>query len=134
MHSGKNLSRSPRFTYTSELSPEKYLSKSSDSLTTPSSALLQNQHPVQDEQFGCEYTHIDIRRTEAYLQSKQQNEINASNLASNSIPEDRPFSTNDSKEGPNNPLTKALTKILPTKNIDKSITEFNTKRNSVTSQ
>merc|ERR1719411_2233959 len=124
MHSGKNLNRSPRF-FTSELSPERYLSKSSDSLATPSSVLLQNPHPVQEEQIGCEYTHIDIRRTEAYLKSKEQNENNghlifdgaSSNLASNSIPEDRIVSTNDIKEGNNNPLTKALTKALPTINI-----------------
>ena len=142
MHSGKTLNSSPHFTYNSELSPAKQLSKSADSLATPSSMLLQNPHTVQEEQIGCEYTHIDIRRTEAYLKSKEQNENNghlifdgaSSNLASNSIPEDRIVSTNDIKEGNNNPLTKVLTKALPTINIDKSIFDFHAKRNSVISQ
>ena len=139
------LNRSSHFTYNSELSPAKHLSKSADSLVfgISSNPLIQNPHPIvqQEEQLGCEYTHIDIRRTEAYLKSKEQNENNghlvfdgtASYIASSSIPEDRAISTNEIKEGNPNPLTKALTKALPTITIDKSIFDFNVKRNSVIS-
>ena len=142
LHSGKTPKSSNHFVYNSELSPAKPLSKSADSLVLGnSSLLLQNTLPVQEEQIGCEYTHIDIRRTEAYLKSKEQNENNmhfgydgaTSNLATNSIPEDRVISTNDIKEGNNNPL-KNLTKALPTISIDRTIFDFNVKRNSVISQ
>ena len=76
------------------------------------------------------------------MKSKEQNENNmhfaydgaTSNLATNSIPEDRVISTNDIKEGNNNPIAKALTKALPAITIDKSIFDFNVKRNSVISQ
>ena len=143
LHSGKTPKSSNHFIYSSEMSPAKQLSKSADSLVLGNnSLLLQNTLPVQEEHIGSEYTHIDIRRTEAFRKSKEQNENNmhfaydgaTSNFATNSIPEDRVLSTNDIKEGNNNPLTKALTKALPTITIDKSIFDFNVKRNSVISQ
>ena len=147
MNSATTINRSPHFTYSTDLSLGKTLSKSADSLIlADSNPLLQNPHSVQEEQIGCEYTHIDIRRTEAYLKSKEQNENNGhlvfdavvSNLASNPIPEDRVISTNDIKEGNNNPLTKALIKALPTitRTIfteERAIFNFNKKRKSVIS-
>ena len=125
------------------MSQANHLSKSADSLVLGNgSLLLQNTLSVQEEPIGSEYTHIDIRRTEAFRKSKEQNESNmhfaydgaTSNLATNSIPEDRVISTNDIKEGNNNPIAKALTKALPAITIDKSIFDFNVKRNSVISQ
>ena len=138
---GMNSNRSPHFSYSSELAPAKHLSKSADSLTQGSSnLLLQNPAQMQqEEQIGSEYTHIDIQRTKAYLESKEQNENNGllvydgavSNVAGHSIPEDRAISINEIKEGNNNPLIKALTKALPT--ITTTNFDFNAKRNSVIS-
>ena len=138
---GMSSNRSPHFSYSSELAPAKHLSKSADSLTQGSSnLLLQNPAQMQqEEQIGSEYTHIDIQRTKAYLESKEQNENNGllvydgavSNVASHSIPEDRAISINEIKEGNNNPLIKALTKALPT--ITTTNFDFNAKRNSVIS-
>ena len=116
------------------------LSKSADPLLLGNSgALMSNGPAAQEEKIECsEYTHIDLSRTQAYLESKLQNENKeqftfegaASNFASNSIPEDRAISTNGIREGNNNPLTK-FTKVIPTASI--AFSGFSTKRNSVIS-
>ena len=106
LHSDQKTPKSSNhFVYNSEMSPAKQLSKSADSLVLGNnSLLLQNTLPVQEEVVGCEYTHIDIRRTEAFRKSKEQNENNmhfaydgANGLATNPIPEDRVISTNEQK-------------------------------------
>ena len=68
--------RSPSFTPNPDLSPANLLSKSADSpLLGNPSALMSNGLAAQEEKIECsEYTHIDHSRTQAYLESKLQNE------------------------------------------------------------
>ena len=133
--------RSPFFTTNPDLTQTNLCSQSADSLLLGNpSPLLSNGLAAPEEKIECsEYTHIDLNRTQAYLESKLQNETRdqfsfegaASNFASNSILEDRVVSSNGIREGHNNPLTKAFTKALPTPSI--TFSSFHTKRNSVIS-
>ena len=120
--------RSPFYTPNPDSSPTNPLSKSADSLLLGNAGALLSNGIVaqQEEKIECEYTHIDLNRTQAYLESKLQNEnqfgpFDGAASISISIPEDRVISTNGIREGNNNPLTKAFT-------------AFGTKRNSVISQ